>query len=100
MQPLLNTLILENNELRTEDGSFAEKNANLKNVISEKTEEEEKLLEKVQYAEFVNHMIAETPYSILAIRDYEAAFENLKILLANGSFEQVSFPALHENLNF
>jgi len=45
-------------------------------------------------------MIAETPYSILAVRDSEAAFEILNILMPNGSFEQTCFTALHETLNF
>ena len=44
----------------------------------------------MQKQEFINHMIAETPFTILSIRD-PTQIEKLSISMSNGGYDSVSF---------
>ena len=50
-------------------------------------------MDEIFRQEFLTHMFAETPSTILAIRD-PLQVSNLQVSLANGSFDQVVFGIL------
>lgn len=71
----------------------------LKARLEEALAQEEVSLNKTERAEFENHMIAETVYTILAITDPRQS-EALGIQMAAGSLETVLFPTLSTSVTF
>jgi hypothetical protein len=53
---------------------YSVQNNELKSQIINLNEKESEILLEIEYQEFVNQMISETPYTFLAIKDQHIAF--------------------------
>ena len=63
----------ENVVIESRNGEYACSNQRLKEEITGLTCKEAEIFSEIQGYEFVNHMISETPYMILSIKDQHTA---------------------------
>ena len=63
----IDTLTHEKKQLSERSQAIQERNEQIKTQIGERQAYEEAKLAELENAEFINHMIAETPYSILSV---------------------------------
>ena len=80
--------------LKTEAENFEGQNALKKEQIASLRVREAEYIEAVKEKEFTNHLISESPFSILAVRD-TASCESLGLRMHNGSYDIVNFELLH-----
>ena len=58
----------ENKEIQRQNEEAADKNQGLKEKIAKLSQKEAHILVEIESQEFINHMIGETPYMVLAIK--------------------------------
>jgi hypothetical protein len=86
MKPDIEDLLAQNQLYRQKDNIFDEQNMMLKNQIVKLSTDEAKVLEEISNSEHVNHMIAETSFTILAVRNPQVG-QQVGIDMQNGSYE-------------
>ena len=58
----------ENEEIQRQNEEAGVKNQGLKEIIAKLSEKESEILTEIEGQEFINHMIGETPYMVLAVK--------------------------------
>ena len=68
MRDMIRQIEEENKEIQRQNEEAADKNQGLKEKIAKLSQKEAQILVEIEGQEFINHMIGETPYMVLAIK--------------------------------
>eukprot|EP00347_Sterkiella_histriomuscorum_P016588 403352613 len=89
----------ENDTLKQREQDFLRKLEDQKEKLQGQFENEVQLLKSFSDQEFMNHLMIETPFSIVAIRDLQS-IEHLSISIVNNGYRSLNFNRLNMQIDF